>query len=158
LNEALEAQKSYFMEDPLENLVCVSWPHTSASPRLIWRSFSLKENAEHGIRFMGMNLHDHRYEFYSNQHFKLHVQLPWDPGGIHISTLCSRFRSVAQGRPWDPGIVAHPWVSVLDDLNVKVGGTMCDLTKPLLGGKQCFFGAVMSCPHMDVYLPRWIWA
>jgi hypothetical protein len=37
----------------------------------------------------------------------------------------------------------HEW-SVLDDLSVEVGATMCDLTKPLLGGKQCFLGAAMS--------------
>jgi hypothetical protein len=35
LNEALEAKKSCVMEDPLENLVSVSWPHTFVSPSII---------------------------------------------------------------------------------------------------------------------------
>jgi hypothetical protein len=47
----------------------------------------------------------------------------------------------------------HEW-SVLDDLSVEVGATMCDLTKPLLGGKQCFLGAAMSWPYWERTMTR----
>jgi hypothetical protein len=53
----------------------------------------------------------------------------------------------------------HPPTRSKHEGNAEYGVTMCcSLKRPLLGGKQCFFGAVMSCPHMDVYLPSRIWA
>jgi hypothetical protein len=69
-------------------------------------------------------------------------------------------------KQWDPGISQKDMICCLKQYQqilaarLQVAQNMymmssnrVDLTEPLLGGKQCFFGAVMSYPYMYAYSP-----
>lgn len=77
----------------------------------------------------------------------IHLQYkPCDPG---IWRICHR-SACALWRP-EQGLLGGVLHASEQDLYTEVWATMhCDLSETLLGGKQWFFGAVMSRTHMKM--------